>query len=130
MSYFVLNTNFQLLWGPFPRLGWVVKGSLIQFWFRERILRVSIHFLAKTYPPSFNWIFWTADIRLILFLPLCLLTQIVYKKVIDSWPRCTCTALSAAELWILKTIFLKFNSSDFTHFFIIRFRIEFFTKFS
>ena len=38
MSYFVRNTNFNLLWGSLPRLGWVVKGSLIQFWFRERIL--------------------------------------------------------------------------------------------
>ena len=88
---------------------------------RSKALRVSIYFLAKTCPPSFNEIFRTADSRLILFLPACLSTQGVYKKVNDSWPPCTCTALSAAELWIFETIYLKFNKSDFALIFTIRF---------
>ena len=91
------------------------------FSIKNDILRVSIYFLAKTCPPSFNEIFRTADSRLILFLPACLSTQGVYKKVNDSWPPCTCTALSAAELWIFETIYLKFNKPDFALIFTIRF---------
>ena len=90
---------------------------------------MSIYFLAKTCPPSFNWIFRTADNRSILFLPACLSTQGVYKKVNDSWPPCSCTALSAAELWIFKTIYLKFNKPDFALIFTIRFIFKYFTRF-